>query len=453
VTPGEYRVYDAAGLRTRGHYWSLADSLQPSEARSDDEHLDELQARIDRATQLTLQSDVPVGLFLSGGVDSSLVAESAARLGRLEAAFCVDFADQGFSEWPTAAKTAHRLGVELVRVPLDVAVLGEFLDVVEHLDDPLADSSALAVWTVARAAAARLKVVLSGDGGDELFGGYLTYPASKWHARLRRFTPRFVADAIASAAEGMPVATTSVKVGASYKLRRFLRALPLETREAHFTWNATWLPSEAARLAAAGPGRLAAADALARIAGRYQLGPEPTIQELQCVDACEYLPHDILAKVDRSTMAHGLESRTPFLNADVASYALALPERLRVKGTTGKVLLRQLCARHFGAEHAYAPKQGFSLPIHQWLRGDGRALMSSLLARDRVAALGVLDADEVARVVDRHLSGARAYGWELWGLMVLVAWHERRVMSPPDLARLPDPTDMRQVVAMPLAAA
>ena len=441
IGAGEWQLYGPEGLRERQQYWTLRPDAARIAGLTDGELLDELQHRLDHGVQLALRSDVPVGLFLSGGVDSSIVAQSAARLGRLEAAFCVDFAEQGFSEWPRASEVARQLDIPLTRVGLDVGVLGEFLDVAGHLDDPLADSSAMAVWTVARAAASHVKVVLSGDGGDELFGGYLTYPASHWHARLRPWLPESVWTAAAVASAHLPM-NDRVKVGIDYKLHRFLRAMPLTTREAHFTWNGTWLPESAAALVRGDAARSAGANALRRLADAHNLGRTPSVTSLQLADVREYLPNDILAKVDRATMAHGVESRAPLLNAGVAELAIALPDRLRVSGSRTKVLLRQLCERHFGQTHAAAPKQGFSLPIHRWLRTDGRALVTTLLSRERVDAAGMLDPDRVSMVVAAHLNGRAAYGWELWGLMVLVTWYEQRVASTP---ALPDGSDVREM--------
>jgi asparagine synthase (glutamine-hydrolysing) len=444
LAPAEWRLYGARGMRAGERYWSPPAS-GPRDLRDERAVLDDLQERVDRAVQLTLRSDVPVGLFLSGGVDSSIVAESAARGGRLDTAFCVDFAAQGFSEWAGASVVARRLDLKLERVPLDVSVLDELLTITSHLDDPLADSSAMAVWTVARAAAARVKVVLSGDGGDELFGGYLTYPASQWHARLRRFLPAPVRRTLARTGNRLAV-NDRVKVGTAYKLQRFLRALPLETREAHFTWNGTWLPAQAAALSANESLRHAATHAIERVARSARLDGAVTLHDLQMCDIGEYLPNDILSKVDRATMAHGLESRAPLLNPAVAEAALALPDRMRVRGRTTKVALRQLCARHFGKAHAYAPKQGFSIPVHTWLREHGRSLMTGLLAPDRVNAIGLLDSEAVTAAMNRHLAREQAYGWELWGLMVLVAWYEQRVSSPPDMSRLPDASDLAPLI-------
>jgi asparagine synthase (glutamine-hydrolysing) len=431
IAPAEWRLYGSSGLQRSARYWSPP--AAPRETRlTTDALLDELQTRIDRAVRLTLRSDVPVGLLLSGGVDSSCVAQSAARLGRLQQAFCVDVATGGFSEWNAAAQVARRIDVGITRVPFDASVLGEFIDVTRHLDDPLADSSAMAVWTVARAARRELKVVLSGDGGDELFGGYLTYVASMWHRRLRRLLPTPAWEMMAWASRGIGV-NDRVKVSRSYKLHRFLRAMPFPTREAHFTWNGTWLPRQAAALTRPGPLRAAATRALRDVASR---SADATLHGLQITDVSEYLANDILAKVDRATMAHGLESRAPLLNSEVAEFALTLPPHLRTKGMTTKLLLRELCARHYGRAHAYAPKQGFSIPVHTWLRHEGRPLMTSLLAAERVGAIDCLDASAVSEAVQQHLAGV-ALGWELWGLMVLVAWFEERVARPPDFRALP----------------
>jgi asparagine synthase (glutamine-hydrolysing) len=153
-------------------------------------------------------------------------------------------------------------------------------------------------------------------------------------------------------------------------------------------------------------------------------------------------------------MAHGLESRAPLLNTGVAALALGLPQDMRIGPVSGtKRLLRRLCERHFGRGHARAPKQGFSLPIHQWLRQQGRPLMLSLLAPDRVRALGVLDGSAVGAAVYAHVSGQRALGWELWGLMVLVAWHEGRLCQPPDVTTGSASTDLLRVLLPPAPVA
>jgi asparagine synthase (glutamine-hydrolysing) len=211
------------------------------------------------------------------------VARSAARAGRLSAAYCLTFGDASYSEWPKAEATARQLGVPLSEVRLGPAALEDFLRLVEHADDPLADSSAMAVWTLARAVSREVKVVLSGDGGDELFGGYLTYPATLAHAALTSRMPMPIRRAVAHA--GLRLRTSERKVSATYKARRFLRALHLAPSAAHFSWNGTWLPEDARRLVTTPTLVAHVSAALTRLAASHALPDRPTLRELQNADA------------------------------------------------------------------------------------------------------------------------------------------------------------------------
>jgi len=421
-------------------YWTPPDTVAP--APDFPEALDECQRRLDNAVKLNLRSDVPVGIFLSGGVDSSLVAESAMRQGRLNRAYCIDFAESSHSEYPAAKAVADRLGLELERVVLSADALRDFTHLVEHADDPLADSSALAVWTISRHAAKVNKVVLGGDGGDELFGGYLTYRATRLHRHLAAWMPPWLRRGIAKLSTSLP--TNEGKVSLSYKLWRFFRAMHLPNGQAHFTWNGTWLPEEAACLVRPGPARDAVWQALPALAARHRLDKRTDLLALQHADLGDYLPNDILTKTDRMSMAHGLEIRAPFLEPEFASWALALPEpyKLAPRGES-KVLLRALARRVYGPEIADRPKQGFSIPVHAWIRGPFVDMLSDLLSPASVERLGVLDPVVVQRLVEEHLSGRRSLGFELWGLAVLVSWHRARVQSRP---ALPSSTGLTEMV-------
>jgi len=433
--PATWRRYGPAGAIGERRYWDASHAASTALPSSEPDLLDALQARLDRGVALTLRSDVPVGLFLSGGVDSALIAESAARQGHLARAFCADYREAAFSEVARAQHIADTACVPLERVPLDAAALGRVEALTSHLDDPLADSSAAAVWCVAEAAARHVKVVLSGDGGDELFGGYLSYGATALHGSVTAWMPASVR-ALLGALAGSVRVNPAVKVGYDEKLRRFLRAVPLPTREAHFTWNGSWVPAEAQELVVSEAAREAIHRAIPAVA--VALPVRPGLRALQLADAGEYLPNDILAKVDRATMAHGLESRAPFLDREVAAFGIGLPDRWKAPSRSRtKVLLRRLCARHFGEAHARAPKQGFSIPLHSWLRTEGVATMRAVLDADRVRATELLNETVVTRAVADHTEGRRTIGWELWGLMVFVCWYEQRVLHPPDLARMP----------------
>jgi asparagine synthase (glutamine-hydrolysing) len=431
LRPGTWRLWNASGHVKASVYWEPPEPRAPDLALSMDEAVERLEALLDESARLALRSDVPVGVLLSGGIDSSLIAQSAARAGRLAAAYCLTFAEATHSEWPKAQKTAAALGIPLTEIRLDEGALGQFAQLVEHADDPLADSSALAVWTLSREVAREVKVVLSGDGGDELFGGYLTYPATLWHASTGWRLPGSLRRLLARTGDRLP--TSEAKVSASYKAWRYLRAADLPPSQAHFTWNGTWLPDQAQRLLAKSDARAAAPTVLARLAEVHGLPVSPTLRQLQEADVTEYLPNDILTKSDRMSMAHGLEIRSPFLDPALAAFALRLPATLKValNGRTKRVL-RALASRTYLVDVAHAPKQGFSIPVHAWLRGSARPLIEDLLSAASLREIPVLDAAGVRSVVDAHMSGRRSYGFELWGLAVLAAWHRRFVRGQLD---------------------
>jgi asparagine synthase (glutamine-hydrolysing) len=446
VPPASWRLYGRTGLLRTGRFWAPADSA--GDVNVDQDHaIERLIELLDRSVALALRSDVPVGIFLSGGIDSALIARSTVKSGRLSRAYCLSVAEESYSEWPLAQETARQLDIPITKVVLSPAALGDFLTIVEHADDPVADSSAVAVYTLAREAARHDKVVLGGDGGDELFGGYLTYQATLRHDRLTWPLPPAVRRALQQAHRLVPV--TERKVSGGYKLMRFLRAVDLPPHVAHFTWNGTWLPDAAADLASQSDVKTAARRALGNLALRHALPQRPTLRQLQCADLAEYLPNDILVKADRMTMAHGLELRAPFLDPDLADFALRLPDSFKV-GAFGatKRILRLAAARSCGADIASVPKQGFSIPVHTWLRQDARELMRELLARDSIRAIGVLDGAAVEAAVNDHLTGRRSYGFELWGLMVLVAWYRARVAAPPTV---PPPDETLREVRLPQA--
>lgn len=437
LPPATWRMYSPDGRVEQETYWqppAASDILDVDMATA----LPLLEQLLDRATELTLRSDVPVGIFLSAGIDSSLVARSAAKAGTVARAFSLGFEEQTHDEVPGARQAAAHLNIPFTEVRLTASALERFVDLVAHADDPLADSSALAVWTLASEAAKHVKVVLAGDGGDELFGGYLTYQATLWHASITSHLPGVLKRPVAAASEWIPTGTG--KVTPSYKLMRYLRALAHPPGEAHFSWNGTWLPEQAALLVREGPARDAARNALAFMAARHQLRGDIDLGALQRADLADYLVNDILVKSDRMSMAHGLEVRAPFLDADLAEFALRLPARLKAERSgQGKRILRAFAEKTYGATLSRAKKQGFSIPVHEWLRGPARPLLDDLLSPASLTSIPILNAAAIGRAVADHINGRRAYGWELWGLMVLVAWHRQQIQRAP----------ARQVMARP----
>jgi len=214
------------------------------------------------------------------------------------------------------------------------------------------------------------------------------------------------------------------KVSAPYKAHRFLRAWGLPAAVAHATWNGSWLPGEISHLMARDmrSGQPVEA-AIQGLISRSDLPLSPDLRALQIVDMLEYLPHDILTKVDRVTMRHGLESRAPFLNPSVAEFGVALsPGEKVVLNGKPKRILRALAERTFPKEITGAKKQGFSIPVHDWLRGEMRDALEAYLSRERLRLLPFLDADAVVAHKERHIAKVCDLGFELWGLMSLSAW-------------------------------
>jgi len=430
IRPGHWKLISPHS-ETDGRYWEPPAVGDVEPARSMNEVLEEWRELFDDSVRLCLRSDVPVGIFLSGGMDSSLVAESAMRQGKLSTAYFIDFEDESYREYDAASEVANRLGLPLERTTLTPADLGEFLSLVEHADDPLADSSALPVWALSRLAATGNKVVLGGDAGDELFAGYLTYKASQYHTRFFSRMPTSLRRAISRVGSRLP--TTEGKVTFSYKLRRFLRAAHLEGHLAHLSWNGTWLPEEAAGLVLEGPTRSIVRGALEKVVvNSAREKKRCSLSELQRTDVEEYLPNDILTKTDRMSMAHGLETRSPFLDYRLANWALRLPESRRISpGGELKTVLRAAARKTFGPRIADRPKWGFSIPIHDWVRGTLSETVRDLLSPDSLNQTGIFDPPAVQQVVDAHFSGKRSYGFEIWGLTVLMAWFQARIQHAP----------------------
>src|SRR6185503_9569454 len=291
-------------LRVRGAAAGRAARPRPADGRARARRLSLAQLRARRGHAPGGRAASPsrhLGPVLArGGARRALLdAAGWARRGhgRLNRAFFLDFEERQWSEREAAQTVADRLGLPLESATLTPAALEDFLKLVAHADDPLADSSALAVWTIARQAAKANKVVLGGDGGDELYGGYLTYGASRLHARVISRIPSAMRSGLAAVGRHLP--TRDGKVSLSERARRFLRAADLPTAEAHFTWNGTWLPEEAAAMVEPGETRALVREALPALARRAGLRPPISVRRLQLLDVGEYLPNDILAKVDR----------------------------------------------------------------------------------------------------------------------------------------------------------
>jgi len=387
----------------------------------------ELRARLRDSVRAHLEADVPVGVFLSGGIDSSLLAALAAEAspGAVRT-FSIGFEERSFDELSRARMVAARYGTdhhELVLRPDATALLPE---IAAAFDEPFADSSALPTYAVSRLAAGHVKVALSGEGGDELFGGYFTYVADVLAARSRVAA---AASAVRPLVERLP--SSSRRVSLDYKAKRFVRAVARPPLERHHGWKEIF--SADARAALVEPGRRAAGfDPLGGWRARYAetAGAEP-LARLQDVDVGTYLADDLLVKTDRASMAHSLEVRVPFLDPVVAELAYALPTTQKVSLLQKKRLLRRAAAGLVPRAIVHGPKRGFSIPAAAWLRGELRPFARDLLSPDALRRDGFFRPAEVTRRLDEHESGREDHSRQLWGLLCFQLWRAAATTPPP----------------------
>ena len=381
---------------------------EPWEALSD-----ELRERLRDSVRAHLVSDVPVGVLLSGGVDSSALAALAAEHGRVST-FSIGFEEKSFSEVELARTIARRYGTdhhELVVEP-DAAEL--LPTIAAAFDEPFADSSALPTYLVSQLAAQHVKVALSGEGGDELFGGYETYVADTLAMRTGG-----AARLLSPLAEALP--SGSGRVPLDYKLKRFTRAAHLPPLERHYGWKEIFSPDARAELLR--PGRRGTEDPLDVYRARWaETEGADTLARLQDVDRAIYLVDDLLVKTDRMSMAHSLELRVPFLDPVVAELALALPPAARVRGFAKKRLLRSAVEPLVGREIARGRKKGFSIPAAAWLRGELEPFAREVLGADRLRRQGYFEPAAVSRLIDEHVARREDHSRQLWGLLSFSLW-------------------------------
>jgi asparagine synthase (glutamine-hydrolysing) len=426
---GHVLVWDNAD--TRAERFARPTPVPVGELRDDEEAelVEELRARLRDSVRAHLVSDVPVGVLLSGGVDSALLAALAAQESSEPLrTFSIGFAERSFNELEDARRVASRYGTEHRELLLrpDAALLLPAL--ADAFDEPFADSSALPTYLVSELAASDVKVALSGEGGDELFGGYYTYAAdllAKRFGGLARPARPLV--------ERLP--TSTAKASFDYKAKRFVRAAHLPPLERHHGWKEIFAQDARAELT----GRSSAFDPVDLLRARFaETEGADELARLQDVDLGIYLVDDLLVKTDRASMAHSLEARVPYLDTVVTNLALALPTRHKVRGLSKKVLLRKAAAPLLPREIVTGKKRGFSIPAAAWLRGELEPFARETLSPQTVKQQGYFRPDVVQRLLDEHVEGQEDRSRQLWGLLAFTLWHQQHVERTPQPAAPPE---------------
>jgi len=422
LSPGHCVEWRAGLAGPASPYWALPDDAP---IPSDEGVLaKDLWSVLGRAVERQLVADVPVGVFLSGGIDSSSVAilaqERSTR--RLET-FSIAFDDPTFDESTYARLVARQIGSSHVEERLSESNLLDVIDLaLSKLDEPLADPSYLPTFLVSRLAASRVKVVLGGDGGDELFGGYPTYRAHRY-ARLYACLPRVlkyhVLRAVVSA-----IGQKDTYQSLEWKLKRFVLRWDEEPRRRHLRWMSSLDLDDLFRAAPSWMGSTPATLALSLAAGHDPLNA------ILALDFSTYLPGSVLTKVDRASMAHGLEVRPPMLDNEVVDFAFRVPSSLKVRGAASKYLLQLAARTHLPEAIVSRRKKGFGIPLARWLRGPLRHRLASVLSSSPLWESPLLDRAVFAGMAGMHDRRRGDHSKPLWALIVLDEWMRREKVAP-----------------------
>lgn len=426
LPPGHTLICDANGVRTQAH-WDLTFPESDGAHRPEADYAEELEGLLRESVRLRLMSDVPFGAFLSGGVDSStIVALMSQMLDKPVKTFAVGFdgADAAESELPFARLVAERYQTEHHEVFIRARDLIDLAEtVVWHLDQPIADEACLANYVVAHLAAQHVKMVLTGEGGDELFAGYARYAWERLSPAFKRLPP--VAKRLALAASGRLPGLRRPKLALyalcqSDEAARMSNWFPLCNTEQ----KAALLTDEVQRAVSSGVteglfGRLLA-----------QSSAVSPLHRMLYVDTKHWLPDDLLARGDKMSMAVSLEARVPLLDHRLTEFAAALPPHFKVRGLTRKYLLKKVSRRWLPPQIIRRKKQGFPIPMSDWFRGDARSFLWDHLSPATVRRRGLLHPKTVETLLQQHDAGFADHGPVLWGLLNLELWHRLFLDAP-----------------------
>ena len=424
---GHYLTYREGEVTVR-RYWDAA--RVPPRTWKEGEAAEALREALRRATVGQMMAEVPLGAFLSGGIDSSsIVAFMSGASRQAVNTFSIGFDDGTYNELPFAREVATLFRTNHRERTVSPKLHELFEKLVVHLDEPFADVSLFPTYMVSQLAREHVTVALSGDGGDELFGGYDAYQAQDLAARFA-----WMGDALMPAAAAVAAALppSEKKKGLVNKFKRFtLGATQAPQDLGHYRWMVYLSARAKQRLYAASLRHsLAGSDAYAPVRDALaRFGHDDVLNRQFYADLSLYLADDILVKVDRMSMATSLETRAPFLDRDVMELAFSMPGDFKIRGGERKWILKRAMAGILPDTILNRKKEGFSIPMKNWLRRDLEPLMRSLLAPERVAARGLFEPAEVSRLVDDHVAGRENYAHTLFPLMVFERWCDAHLAS------------------------
>ena len=423
MQPAHTMAVDFHGRVDSAQYWSYEPHVDS--ALTEEQWLEKASSKIEDAVRSHLVSDVPVGAFLSGGIDSTVIASVAAEIsGTPLQTFSIGFSDSARSELPFASETAQRLGGVHREAIVEPNAASDLDTLVDVFDEPFADSSAIPTMRVAQLAAEHVKVVLTGDGGDECFGGYARYVHDLAESRFRAKFPNW--------------------------LRTFLLR-PLAYAWPHVDWLPRLLRGKSFLTNISSPPSLAYAQTIANCTARerrklytgetremlglwttekslskeFRINDKDPLAGMLAADVQCLLPDAFLVKVDRATMAHGLEARPPLLDHELLELSARIPSNLKIRGSDTKWILKRAMRRHLPESLLNRPKQGFEIPLDQWLAGPLFDVFRETALSPTSGVCQIFDRRVIQRLLEAHTRGVRRCGQLLWNILVFAKWFDR----------------------------
>ena len=414
-------------IKTR-RYWNL--TWEKKETKSLESSAEELREMLADAVRMRLVADVPLGILLSGGVDSSTVAAFATQFSSEKVkTFSIGFEEDSFDESKFARQVATHLNTEHYEEKLSVEKAADLIsEIGTWLDEPMSDGSLIPTLLLSKFVRKHVTVALGGDGGDEIFAGYPMYFAHKVANIYNGIPGIFRNNLIEPVVNNLPVSNKNLSF--DYKAKRFVRASKYDLVTRHHSWFGSFSLDEQQKLLSK--------DVLAQTSNDIYKGAkelleicdaENDIEKMQFLDINFYMAEDILTKVDRASMAVSLEVRAPFLDPRVAQFAASIPLEYKLKGNKGKYILKKAVEPFLPKNILHRPKKGFGIPIADWLKGRLNPLMHSMLDAKRLKEQGLFDAEFVQKLIKEHETNAASHHKQLWTLLVFQLWYDNFLKS------------------------
>ncbi|MDI6794125.1 MAG: asparagine synthase (glutamine-hydrolyzing) [bacterium] len=421
LPPAHTLVWEKGRIKIE-RYWSL--DYIPKLQLKEDEYVQRLLELLKESVKLRLISDVPLGAFLSGGVDSSAVVAMMAELSDQPVkTFSIGFEEASFNELKFARIVSDRFGTEHHEFVVKPDALEVLPKLIRHYNEPYADSSAIPTYYVSQMTRQHVTVALNGDGGDEAFAGYERYLANRIAQIYEKIPPFIREKVIFPLVNKLPESTSRKSL--FRRIKRFTSAISESPERRYVKWLSIFNNDQKQELYSGGmKERMANLDSVNLLVDVYRKAKTDNfLDSTMFVDCMTYLPDDLLVKVDIASMANSLEARSPFLDHKLVEFAASLPPNLKLKGKTTKYILKKALKKYLPRDILYRDKMGFGVPIGRWFRNELKDYAAEVLLDDRAKSRGYFDPNAVRKILDEHTSGQIDHGYRIWSLLNLELWH------------------------------